>query len=62
MTDQFWNILGALMICTVAAASHPLAPAQVAHLETRLAAGWQRMITTPVVPSMIVADRSPLTP
>lgn len=62
MTDQFWNILGALMICTVAAASHPLAPAQVAHLETRIAAGWQQMITTPVAPYMLVADQSPSTP
>jgi hypothetical protein len=47
VTDQIWNVLGALTIFAAMAASHPLDRAQTEALRERIATGWQQMATLP---------------
>ena len=44
MTDQFWNVIGALTIVAALAASHPLRASQTDLLQERLASGWHEML------------------
>ncbi|HYL33616.1 MAG TPA: hypothetical protein VEU53_10775 [Stellaceae bacterium] len=45
MSNELWNVLGALLVVTAMLASHPIKPAVAQRIENRIAMNWGWMET-----------------